>query len=277
MASVRRALGSRCASTTPYVDSATWRKSDIGGTIPATRNQRKTLASIALRSMASLACARMVGPRSFVPFASYPASSSTPCPSPCALIGRNGSWEREPSAPLSWIWTSWRSWCSERQGAREHQGSVVEEEDEGEVHWQQTDSDRCPKIFIGLGHGPTIHFASALTPCSFPTHDPCGNCPTTSHVSRHVQESRHRGRTPELVHDPSGQQSTQVLLFWHRDRSGNVTSHIKCDRSCRSACALLLGRTQAIGGSVARARPGATVSALGLGDPSTYRSAHSKR
>jgi hypothetical protein len=31
----------------PYVDSAVWRKSDIGGTIAATRKKRNTLVSLA--------------------------------------------------------------------------------------------------------------------------------------------------------------------------------------------------------------------------------------
>jgi hypothetical protein len=126
-----------------------------------------------------------------------------------------------------------------------------------------------PKPFIGLGRGPSVCFASALTPRSFPTHDPHGNCPTTPHVSRHMQESRRCGRTPESMHDPLGLHSAQVLLFWHRDGSGSVTSHVKRDRSCHWAYALLLGHTQATGGSIVGARPGATVGALrlGCGDP----------
>jgi hypothetical protein len=54
-------------------------------------------------------------------------------------------------------------------------------------------------------------------------------------------------------------------------------SHVKRDRSCRWACPILLGRTQATGGSVAGARPGATISALGLGGPNTCHSARSTR
>jgi hypothetical protein len=70
-----------------------------GGTILATKKQKNTLASLASWPTALLAWARMVGPCSFVPSATYLVSSSTPCPSPCALTGRKGSREWEPLVP----------------------------------------------------------------------------------------------------------------------------------------------------------------------------------
>jgi hypothetical protein len=125
--------------------------------------------------------------------------------------------------------------------------------------------------------GPPSILLPHLTPRSFPTHGPCGNCPTTPCIFHHARELRCRGRAPESMHDPSGLQSTQVLLFWHRDGSGSMTSHVKRDRSCHRACAILFGHTQATGGSVGGARPGATVGALGLGSPSTDRLACATR
>jgi hypothetical protein len=47
------------------------------------------------------------------------------------------------------------------------------------MRWQRKDRGCCPKPFIGHEHGPTVCFTPALTPRSFPTHDSCGNCPTT--------------------------------------------------------------------------------------------------
>jgi hypothetical protein len=81
------------------MDNVAWRKSDIGETIPATRKQRNTLASLASRPTALLAWATMVGPRSFDLSATYLANSSIPYPSPCALTRRKGSRGWEPSVP----------------------------------------------------------------------------------------------------------------------------------------------------------------------------------
>jgi hypothetical protein len=58
-----------------------------------------------------------------------------------------------------------------------------------------------------------------------------------------------------------------VPLFCHYARPGNMTGHVKCDRSCHRACAPLFGRTQVIGGSVAGARSGATIDVLDQGVP----------
>jgi hypothetical protein len=90
------------------------------------------------------------------------------------------------------------------------------------------------------------------------------------HYAEHfclARESRHRGSAPESMHDPSGLQNTHVPLFWRHAKPGTVIGHIKFDRSCRRACAPLFGRTQATGGSVAGARPGATICALDQGVP----------
>jgi hypothetical protein len=53
-----------------------------------------------------------------------------------------------------------------------------EQEESCDVSEMTKDAARTP--FLGLGHGPTIRFTSALILRSFPTHDPHGNCPTAS-------------------------------------------------------------------------------------------------
>jgi hypothetical protein len=149
-----------------------------------------------------------------------------------------------------------------------------EQEERCGVSKRTKDTARAP--FLGLGRGPTIRFTSALTLRSFPMHDSRGNCPTASSGFRPVQKLRRRGRAPESMHDPSALPSTRVPLFWRRARPGNMTSHIKCDRSCRRAYALLFGRTLATSVSVAEARPGASYSwCSGLGAPRARRLAYS--
>jgi hypothetical protein len=82
-----------------------------------------------------------------------------------------------------------------------------------------------------------------------------------------------------IVGEHRSQCTTQVPLYWHRARPGNVKDHIECDRSCHRACAPLFDCTQVIGGSVARARLGATVCVLdqGVSAPVAWPSPQRKR
>jgi hypothetical protein len=56
-----------------------------------------------------------------------------------------------------------------------------------------------------------------------------------------------------------------------------MTSHVKCDRSCRRACAPLFVHTLATSGSVAGEWPVATVIAMDQGGPSAVRLARSMK
>jgi hypothetical protein len=78
-------------------------------------------------------------------------------------------------------------------------------------------------------------FHSRINPSLLPHARPCGKCPTMSSSFRLAQELRHHGRAPESMHGPSGLRSTRVPLFWRHARPSNMTSRIKCDRSCRRA------------------------------------------
>jgi hypothetical protein len=107
-------------------------------------------------------------------------------------------------------------------------------------------------------------------------HGPRGKCPTTPCIFRPARESRHHGRAPESMHDPSGRRSTQVLMFWRRDRSASVTGHVKRDRSChRAALFCLAAPRQQVAALPGHGRGYYRCS--GIGGPSTYRSAHSTR
>jgi hypothetical protein len=135
MASVRRALGRRCANTTPYVDNAAWRKSDIGGTIPATRKQKKTLASLPHdrrphwhgRGWSDFAHS------THPPHIQRAIRALVLCHGPRKGgkgLGR-GSLLRSPF----WTWTSWEPWRSKGRGEGGRWRSAAKKKVEEEMCW----------------------------------------------------------------------------------------------------------------------------------------------
>jgi hypothetical protein len=82
-----------------------------------------------------------------------------------------------------------------------------------------------------------------------------GEQPTSSSATYELSPRRHHHH-----------QAATVIITCSLRRSGHpLSSHVKCDQSCRRACAPLFGHTPATSDSIARARPEATVIALDHG------------
>jgi hypothetical protein len=178
---------------------------------PATRKQKKTLASLTPRPTASLAWARMVGPRSFDASATYLASCSNPCPSPWGSKGRKGSRDWEPCVipflDLDFLGAMAKRGARCRRSPKECGGEGSRRRDAVAAKGLRMLPKPPYRAWAWAHH----LFHSHINRSS-------GFCP--------VREPRHCGKL-DPMHDPSGLWSTRVPLFWHHARPGNMTGHIK--------------------------------------------------